>query len=363
MTSGYRDRSLTEKLSERIRKLAGGQRFLFMHVCGTHEATIVQYGLRSLLPEGVEVRSGPGCPVCVTSPTEVESAIQLSLQKNVIVTTFGDMFRVPSSAGSLADARAKGGTVRLVYSIHDATEMARSDPSHDYVHFAIGFETTAPATAAELIRGPPENFSVLCSHRLVPPAITHLLESGEVRIDGFILPGHVSTIIGTRPYRPISERFKAPQVIAGFEPVDVMIAIAMLLEQIKRGVGVVENEYVRSVREEGNVKAQEVMETVFDVCDADWRGIGSIPRSGFRLRPDFQNHDAPRRFGVGEGGGYEVPTGCRCGEVLRGLAYPEECPLFMRTCKPLSPVGPCAVSREGACYIAMRSGAKKLSDA
>jgi len=319
-----------------------------------HEATIVQFGLRSLLPSNIEVRSGPGCPVCVTSPNEIDAAAQLSMRNNVIVTTFGDMFRVPSTIGSLADVKAKGGHVKVVYSIHDAVDMAKRDPKNEYVHFAIGFETTAPPTAAELLMHPSRNFSIICSHRLIPPALEHLLKLGEIKIAGFICPGHVSTIIGAQPYRPLSKKYRIPQVIAGFEPIDVLIAITMLLKQIHDGRTTVENEYTRSVRERGNVKAQRMMKEVFTIRDADWRGVGEIPCSGFELRSKFEEINAIKKFDVKVDQKYKPPLGCRCGEVLRGLIYPQDCPLFSRACTPNKPIGPCAVSREGACYIAMR---------
>jgi len=316
---------------------------------------MVEHGLRSLLPSNVEVRSGPGCPVCVTSPEEIDAAVEFSQRPRTVVTTFGDMLRVPSSAFSLAEIRAKGGNVRVVYSIHDAVSLARSDPSNEYVHFAIGFETTAPTTAAELLSGCPGNFSVICSHRLIPPAMEHLLKMGEIRINGFICPGHVSTIIGSDPYQPISEEYKVPQVIAGFEPIDVLIAVAMIIRQVNEGRAQVQNEYTRSVRSSGNVKAKEAMAKAFSVRDSEWRGIGTIRRSAFGLREELSQHDAFKKFGLGRRMAYEIPAGCRCGEVLRGLLYPEQCPLFNKACTPAHPIGPCAVSREGACYISMRT--------
>jgi hydrogenase expression/formation protein HypD len=354
--SGFRDPRLASKLSERIGRLAGDRRIMLMHVCGTHEASIVQYGLRSLLPPNLEVRSGPGCPVCVTSPGEIEAAVELSLRENVVVTTFGDMLRVPSGSGSLADAKTKGGQVRVVYSVSDSVGMARRDPSREYVHFAIGFETTAPPTASEILSDPPDNFSVICSHRLIPPAMGCLLRMGELRIAGFILPGHVSTIIGARAYRRISEEHHVPQVVAGFEPLDVLMAVEMLLEQMERGEARVENEYSRVVREEGNVVAQMVIRKVFEVVDSDWRGVGAIPMSGLRVKREFERFDAAKKFELELDRGYRIPKGCRCGEVLRGLIYPQECSLFSVACTPVNPVGPCAVSREGACRIAMAHG-------
>lgn len=320
-----------------------------------HEATIVEHGLRSLFPRNVEVRSGPGCPVCVTSPDEIDAAVELSQRPRTVVTTFGDMLNVPSSTRSLAEINAKGGNVRVVYSVHDAVALARNDPSNEYVHFAIGFETTAPTTAVELLRGCPDNFSVICSHRLIPPAMEHLLKIGEVKINGFICPGHVSTVIGSEPYRLISERYKVPQVIAGFEPVDVLIAVAMIIGQVNEGKAEVQNEYTRSVRLLGNVKAKEIMAEAFEVHDSDWRGIGSIKGSAYRLRKGLLEHEAFEKFSLERGTSYQIPPGCRCGEVLRGLIYPQQCPLFDKACTPTHPIGPCAVSREGACYISMRT--------
>jgi len=269
------------------------------------------------------------------------------------VTTFGDMLRVPSSANSLAEIRAQGGNVQVVYSIHDAVSLARSNPSNEYVHFAIGFETTAPTTAAELLTGCPDNFSVICSHRLIPPAMEHLLKIGEIRINGFICPGHVSTIIGSDAYRLISEEYKIPQVIAGFEPIDVLIAVAMIIRQVNDGRGRVQNEYTRSARSSGNVKAKEVMAKAFNIRDSEWRGIGTIKESAFGLRDELSRYDAFKKFCLRRQIAYQVPAGCRCGEVLRGLVYPQQCPLFNKACTPTHPVGPCAVSREGACYISM----------
>jgi hydrogenase expression/formation protein HypD len=321
----------------------------------SHEATIVEHGIRSLLPPNVEVRSGPGCPVCVTSPDEIDAAVELSQRARTVVTTFGDMLRVPSSTCSLAEINAKGGNVRVVYSIHDAVSLAKEDPDREFVHFAIGFETTAPTTASELLHDCPSNFSVICSHRLIPPAMEHLLTMGEIKINGFICPGHVSTIIGSEAYQAMSEKYKVPQVIAGFEPIDVLIAIAMIITQVNNGEANVQNEYTRSVRASGNVKAKEAMAEAFDIRDADWRGIGTIKASAFRLKEKLSQYDALKKFGLEPKATYKVPSGCRCGDVLRGLIYPEQCPLFNKVCTPTRPVGPCAVSREGACYISMRT--------
>jgi len=319
--------------------------------------------LRSLLPKGLEVRAGPGCPVCVTSAAEIQIAIELALSRKVTLTTYGDMFRVPGAKGaSLMNAKAKGADVRIVYSVADAISIARK-LDREVVHFAIGFETTAPTTAIELMKGVPENFSLIVSHRLIPPAMEHLLKSGDIAIGGFICPGHVSTIIGSEPYEPIAKRYRKPMVIGGFEPLDVLASLVMLLEQLKNGRCDVEIEYTRSVRREGNVKAKRVMGEVFDVCDGDWRGIGVIPSSKLKLKKEFENHDALKRFDIEVEVEEEMPKGCRCADVLRGLIYPWECPLYNRACTPTSPVGPCAVSIEGACHIAMKHGIRGPEDA
>lgn len=355
---GYRSAELAKKVVEHINALAKEvEEANIVHVCGTHEYTIVKSGIRSLLPPNVEVRSGPGCPVCVCPPSDIDAAIELAFRPNVVVTTFGDMYRVPSTKYSLAEAAAKGASVRVVYGIGDAVELAKKIPDKEVVHFAIGFETTAPSTAYVLSADPPPNFSIVPSHRLIPPAIEHLLNLGEARIDGFILPGHVSTIIGAKPYRPISQKYRVPQVIAGFEPLDVLIGVAMLLQQMVEGRSEVEIEYTRSVREEGNVRAQQFMEKVFEPVEAGWRGIGKIPQSGYRLRSNYEQYDAISKFEVEvDESAPDTKPGCRCGEILRGLCYPQDCPLFGKACTPRSPYGPCMVSSEGACFIAYRYG-------
>lgn len=327
-----------------------------MHVCGTHEQSIVQYGLRSLLPDTVEIIAGPGCPVCITPKYDIDTAVFLT-KKGMVVTTFGDMYKVPSTE-SLSDAKSRGADIRIVYSISNAVEMARRNPGKEIVHFGIGFETTAPTTAL-VVRDAPENFSVLCCHRLIPPALLFLLGLGAIDIQGFINPGHVSAIIGSKPYRVISEKYRIPQVVAGFEAEDLVRGILMLLNQLREGKAEVENEYTRVVKEEGNVVAQKVMEEVFEVVDADWRALPRIPGSGYELSEKYEEQNARRKFeDLLEDFVFEdsEPKGCRCGEVLRGLVYPEECPLFRKVCTPVNPVGPCMVSREGSCSIKYRYG-------
>lgn len=351
-----RDSELARDACRLIERLSKGRHIRIVHVCGTHEDTITKYGLRGILPPNVEVLMGPGCPVCTVTPNRIDQAIRLA-ESGVTLTTFGDMMRVPSGLGSLADAKARGTDIRVVYSIHDAVRLAERI-EREVVHFAIGFETTAPTTAAELLSGPPENFSVYSAHLLIPPAMMHVLSLGEAHVDGFITPGHVSTIIGMRGYREVERRYRVPQVIAGFEPLDVFFATAMVLHQMNEGRGEVENGYRRAVREEGNPKAVKLLEEVFEPVDAPWRGIGSIPRSGLALRPRFLEHDASKRFEVEIEESYSMPEGCRCGEVLRALIYPWDCPLYGNACRPESPVGPCMVSQEGSCYISAKYGTR-----
>jgi hydrogenase expression/formation protein HypD len=349
----FRDRELALKASREINNISNALgKVKIMHVCGTHEDTITRFGIRSLLPENVEVISGPGCPVCVTTIREVDEVIYLARQ-GITITTFGDMFRVPGSYGSLADAKADGNDIRVVYSITDAGKIARENSKDEIVHMAIGFETTAPSTAVE-IRNSPENFSILSCHRLIPPAMEFLLKEGDVKVDGFINPGHVSTIIGLEPYRPIAKRYKIPQVVAGFEPLDMLFAILMLLRMIRDGSSDVKNEYTRIVREKGNVNATEVMNSIFEKCDVEWRGFPVIEKSGLKLRGRFSEHDARKRFEIKVKPSRD-PDGCRCGDVLKGLIYPGECPLFGKACNPKKPIGPCMVSSEGACSIAYKS--------
>ena len=328
----------------------------FMHVCGTHEQSIVQYGLRYVIPENVEVIAGPGCPVCITPKYDIDTAVFLA-KRGIIITTFGDMYRVPSTE-SLSDAKSRGADIRIVYSISNALEMAHKNPGKEVVHFGIGFETTAPTTALA-VQDAPENFSVLCCHRLIPPALLFLLGLGEIDIQGFIDPGHVSTIIGVKPYKVISEKYKVPQVVAGFEAVDLLMGILLLLKQVKEGRNEVENEYTRVVKEEGNIRAQKVMNDVFVIVDADWRALPRIPVSGYEISKKYEESNARKKFeDVLREFTYDArePKGCRCGEVLRGLVYPAECPLFKKVCTPVNPVGPCMVSREGSCNIQYRYG-------
>jgi hydrogenase expression/formation protein HypD len=348
-----RDKQLADDIILRIAKEQVHLRF--MHVCGTHQDTLVKHGLDVLLQKcGVEIGQGPGCPVCVTTPKEIEEILLLAKQGKTIAT-FGDMTRVPGISSSLQQMKTEGCDVRTVYSIEDALSLAEKHTEKEVVFMAVGFETTAPTTASVLLRNPPSNFSVLCCHRVIPPALQAILQMGELKIDGFIEPGHVSTIIGVKPYEFISKDYHVPQVIAGFEPLDLLMAVWMLVRQRQLGKSVVENEYVRAVKPEGNTMAQKVLRQVFEPVDVKWRGFPLIPRSGLRLRKKYESYDAQKKYEdtlqTVEAEEFSEPTGCLCGEVLRGLISSKQCPLFGHECTPENPVGPCMVSSEGACHI------------
>jgi hydrogenase expression/formation protein HypD len=347
----YRDPDLAKRIAEKIHKIAPEKETVkICHVCGTHEWTITHFGIRSLLPVNVEVIAGPGCPVCVTPASEVDEAVQLAL-KGVTVTCFGDVLRVPGSRMSLLEAKAEGADVRIVYSVSDVEKMAVKEPDKEFSFFAIGFETTAPSTAVEILKKPPENLSFLVSHRLIPPAMKMLVEMKELSLNGFIAPGHVSTIIGLKPYEVFPRLYSMPTVVAGFEPLDVFFAVYMILKQLSENKPRLENEYVRAVHWEGNTKAQELMQKVFDVMDGGWRGIGTIPFSKYRLRNEYENHDAHLKHDVKVEHGVDTQPGCRCHLVIIGKIKPTECPLFMNACTPQKPVGACMVSIEGTCRI------------
>ena len=350
MFSKFRDRKLVEKVTQKIEEESKGITVRIMHVCGTHEWTITHFGIRDLLPSNVEVVAGPGCPVCVTPGSEIDMIAELSTKDGVAVTTFGDVIRVPGTRTSLSEAKARGGDVRLVYGIEEAVRIARQERKKEVVHFSIGFETTAPMAAVEILKGPPENFSIFSTHKLIPPAMEFLLKSG-LSLDGFICPGHVSTIIGVKPYRGLAERYRKPMVVAGFEPLDVLLGILSIVRQVKEGGWGVENEYTRAVREEGNVIALKAIGDVFEVADSWWRGIGRIEASGLKLRGHFEEFDASKKFGLEAPPADYMPEGCGCGEVLKGVIKPEDCPLFGKECTPNHPIGPCMVSLEGACSI------------
>ncbi|MEM2026730.1 MAG: hydrogenase formation protein HypD [Candidatus Bathyarchaeia archaeon] len=358
---GFRDPNLAKRIVEKIREVAPKRDAVkICHVCGTHEWVISHYGIRSLLPETVDVIAGPGCPVCIVPAAEVDEAIQVAL-KGAVLTCFGDVVRVPGSSISLHETKVRGADVRVVYSVIDVVRMAEREPNKEFVFFAIGFETTAPSTAAEIIKKPPRNVSFLISHRLIPPAMELMLGIGDLQIDAFIAPGHVSTIIGLEPYEIFPKAYRMPTIVAGFEPVDVLLAIYMALRQIKNRTAALENEYRRAVRWEGNVKAKELMGRVFKVVGGDWRGIGRIPGSTLTLREEYLEYDAHERHSVKITGGRDIKPGCQCHLVIVGKIKPVECPLFMKTCTPQRPVGPCMVGVEGTCKIWATTSQRSVS--
>jgi len=351
-----RDRTLANEIISKIKKL--DINLNFMHVCGTHQDTIVKHGLDSLFSKcGIRVIQGPGCPVCVTTPKEIEEILLLA-KNGRIITSFGDMIQVPGIRDSLRSIKAEGADVRTVYGIEDAVQIAKQNKNKEIVFMSVGFETTTPMAATAISDLPTDNFSILSCHRVVPPALKSIIEMGELNLDGIIEPGHVSTIIGTQPYEFISEKYSIPQVIAGFEPIDLLMGVWMLVNQIKHKEPMVENEYLRAVRKHGNIKAQKIIKDVFESCDVKWRGFPIIPNSGLKLRNKFEKYDARKKYEDElkslKNKEFPEPIGCRCGEVLRGLINSKECPLFGKKCKPSSPVGPCMVSLEGSCNIEYR---------
>lgn len=327
------------------------ERIQLMEVCGTHTVAVFRHGLRAMLPEAVRLVSGPGCPVCVTAQRHIDAAIELAAREGVILATYGDMMRVPGRLGSLERLRAQGAQVRVVNSARSALELARANPDRPVAFLGVGFETTAPATAATVLEAAREkigNFSVLMCHKLVVPAMRALLSAGDVPLDGFLAPGHVSVIIGAGAYRPIVEQHQRPVVVAGFEPEQIMRGLVSLVRQVIEGRADLGNVYSRVVNDEGNRVALELLDRVFVVADTPWRELGVIPQSGLDLAPAYRQFDALRRFDIVLGEDEDHPL-CRCGEVITGKAEPRECPAFAGQCTPLSPIGPCMVSSEGTC--------------
>ena len=348
----YRDPELAKRIAGEIAKLSEDQPLKLMEVCGGHTHTIYKHGIEDVLPPNIDLVHGPGCPVCVLPMGRIDDAIAIARMENVIFTTFGDMMRVPGSHGSLLDAKAEGADVRFVYSPLDALKLARQNPDKQVVFFAIGFETTAPSTAVTLLRAREENirnFSVFCNHVTIIPAIKAILDSPDLRLDGFVGPGHVSMVIGMRPYTFIARDHHKPVVIAGFEPLDIIQTVYMIVKQIKEGRAEVENQYSRVVRPEGNVKALEAMARTMELRPFfEWRGLGFITHSALKLRAEFADWDAELRYEV-PGLRVADPKACQCGEVLKGVIKPWECKVFGTACTPETPIGTCMVSPEGAC--------------
>jgi len=346
----YRDSEFSRQIIDRIKKISG-ENIRLMEVCGTHTVSIFRNGIRSVLPKSISLISGPGCPVCVTDQRDIDAFIALAKTKNTIIATFGDLIRVPGTNSSLQKEQADGRDIRIVYSTMDALKIARQHPDKNVIFLGVGFETTTPTIAASLISAKQSNISnyyVYAAHKLVPPALFALMETIGVNIDGFLLPGHVSVIIGTDAYLPFFQKYPIPCAIAGFEPADILLAILRLIEQIAAGRPQLENCYPRAVTPRGNPKARQIVDTVFEACDAPWRGIGVIANSGLCIRKEFEQFDAQKQFDI------QVPEsvplkGCACGDILTGKRTPPECALYKKACTPETPVGPCMVSTEGTC--------------
>jgi hydrogenase expression/formation protein HypD len=349
----YRSPELARRLAKQIAELVEpGRTYKFMEVCGGHTHTIYKHGIEDLLPPEVELVHGPGCPVCVIPMGRQDDALSIAQRPEVIFTTFGDMLRVPASHGSLLDAKARGADVRMVYSPLDALKVACTNPDREVVFFAIGFETTAPSTAVTLLRARDEgirNFSVFCNHVTIIPGVRAILGSPDLRLDGFIGPGHVSTVIGLRPYRFIARDYRKPVVVSGFEPLDVLQGVYLILRQLAEGRSEVENQYTRVVRDEGNPKALQVIGQTMELRTTfEWRGLGFISQSALKLRDEFAGWDAEVRYEI-PGIRVADPKACQCGEVLKGVLKPWECKVFGTACTPDHPIGTCMVSSEGAC--------------
>lgn len=349
--SAFRDPHTVHILVERIENTVKDREINLMEVCGTHTVSIGRYGFRSILPKNLHLLSGPGCPVCVTANRDIDTAVALAKLDHVTIATFGDMMRVPGSTSSLSAEKAAGHDIRVVYSPLDALTIAQNEPERQVIFMGVGFETTAPAIAATILEANSrklKNFSVLSLHKTTPAALRAIADDPQTRIDGFILPGHVSTITGITPYQFLVDEFHLPGVVTGFEPVDILEGVCRLVELIMAGTPAIENAYRRGVLNEGNSVARQLIGKVFEPHDAMWRGLGVLPCSGLVIRDEYAIFDATRRFSI-EPEPTKEPSGCRCGDVLRGRIPPTSCPLFARACTPETPVGPCMVSSEGSC--------------
>ena len=347
----FKDPKLARDLVRAIRAFSPEGGSTLMEVCGTHTVAIARAGIRDLMPEGTRLASGPGCPVCVTCNRDIDTVIALARVPGVTIATFGDMTRVPGSTSSLLAEQAAGRSIEIVYSPLDALALAQANPTRQIVFVGVGFETTTPLVARAVKRAADAglaNFSIFAAHKNMPGALEAIVADPQLKVDALILPGHVSTIIGSEPYRFLAQRYGIPGVITGFEPVDVLQGIAMIMRQLHEGRAEIEIAYARGVMPEGNPHAVAAINEVFETCTATWRGLGDIPGSGYRLRDQFAQFDAVRRFQPEIEPTVE-PRGCRCGDVLRGIMAPSECPLFRKACTPENPIGPCMVSSEGSC--------------
>lgn len=346
----YRNGRVARKLLNEIRRIQT-RPWVIMEVCGGQTHSIVRNGIDFLLPEGIELVHGPGCPVCVTPLETIDKAHAIAARPDVIFCSFGDMLRVPGSEGDLFTLKSRGADIRVVYSPLDCLKIARANPEKKVVFFAIGFETTAPANAMLVFRAKKDgvnNLSILVSHSLVPPSIAYILQSPQNRVQGFLGPGHVCTIMGYREYEPISERYKVPIVVTGFEPIDLLEGTLMVVRQLEAGRAVTENQYSRILDRDGNIAARKLVNSVFEVSDRKWRGVGWISKSGYKLRWEYRHHDAERIFEVREIDTQE-PAICISGQILKGIKKPHDCPAFGTLCTPQNPLGATMVSAEGAC--------------
>ena len=346
----FRNSEIAKGLITSIRKNSK-HKARFMEFCGGHTVSIFKYGIRHLLPPTIEMVSGPGCPVCVTATADIDKAISLATIPGVIITSFGDMLKVPGSRSSLQKTRAEGADVRTVYSTLDALQIAKENPNKTVVFIGVGFETTAPTIAASVLQASENNirnYHILSLHKLCPPVIKTILDAGEVKLDGLICPGHVSAITGSNAWEFVAHNYGIPCVVSGFEPLDILQCLDMLVKQVEKHVSKVEIAYKRGVTPEGNLQAQKIMKQVFEPCTAKWRGMGEVPASGLKLRQEFAKYDAEVAFDVKPQTAIE-PKGCICGEILRGVRTPADCRLFHNVCTPENPIGPCMVSSEGSC--------------
>ena len=348
-------KALAEHISKKAREIP---EIKLMEVCGSHTMAIARYGIRHLLPNNIKLISGPGCPVCVTPNSYLDKAIALSRSPDVIMTTFGDMMRVPGSTSSLEKERSTGSDIRIVYSTLDAVTTAKKERDKQVIFLGVGFETTAPTIAASILSAKElnlRNYSVLCSHKTMPKPMESIAKGNKVDLQGFICPAHVSTIIGSKPYEILAKKYAKACVIAGFEPLDVLEAVDMLIDQIHTNRPDVQIQYSRVTTVEGNPAALKIMEEVFEACDTEWRGLGSIPESGLKIREKYKKYDADINFEV-EVEPTQESSGCICGDVMQGIAVPRDCPLFGSVCTPEDPVGACMVSSEGSCAAAFKYG-------
>ncbi|HEY8891276.1 MAG TPA: hydrogenase formation protein HypD [Clostridium sp.] len=346
----FRNNEYSKKLVEKLNNISS-EKINIMEVCGTHTMAIFRYGIRDVLPPNVNLISGPGCPVCVTPQSYIDTAITLSEKENVIIATFGDMMRVPGKKGSLSTKKAEGIDVRIVYSPMDCLAMASQNPSKEVVFLSVGFETTAPMAAVTVMEAKKNNIKNLfffTAHKIVPPAMEALVQDEDLKIDGFLLPGHVCAIIGTKPYEFLSEDYNIPGVVTGFEPIDILQGLNTLVNLISKKEYKIENEYKRIVKTEGNPIALEYLNKAFDIVDSSWRGLGRIPKSGLEFNSEYEDFDALKHFKI-DYEEYDGSPGCKCGEILKGKIKPTDCPLFKKLCTPENPVGSCMVSSEGTC--------------